>query len=86
MVTAFSGKASLSLKKSYLLAFSDNKTEILEVCLSKSYRTLFRSILLLIYLIFSLILIFIISYSEIVMNCLMIKSYNSQKNEYGSLV
>ena len=50
----FSDKISLLVKNSYLLTFLDDKADILAVCLSKSYRTLFYSILLLIALIFSL--------------------------------
>ena len=36
----FSGEMSLSLKKSYLLTFLDDRGEALAVCLSKSYSTL----------------------------------------------
>ena len=49
--TAFSsksspGKTSLPVKNSYFLKFSDDKAEILAVCLSKMYWALFSSILL----------------------------------------
>ena len=52
---SFSGKTSLAVKNSYLLAFPDDKTEILAVCLSRSHWALFPSILLLIVLNFSVI-------------------------------
>ena len=39
--------AALQVKNSYLVTFPDDKAEILAVCLSKSYRALFCSILLL---------------------------------------
>ena len=59
----FSAKSSLTGRNSYLLTFSDDKTEILEVGLSKLYPALFWSILLSIVLNFSPILIFVISSS-----------------------
>ena len=62
---SFSGKASLGVKNSYLLRFSDNKAEISAVCLSEFYWALFCSVLLLIVLIFSLILI----YNKFFLNC-----------------
>ena len=34
---SFYGKISFPVKNSYLLTFPDDKTEILDVCLSKSY-------------------------------------------------
>ena len=34
---SFSGKTSFPVKFSYLLTFPDDKTEVLAVCLSKSY-------------------------------------------------
>ena len=60
---SFSGKNFCQFKKSYLLTFPDDKTEILEVCLSKLYCDLFCLILLLNALIFSVVLIFVTSSS-----------------------
>ena len=44
---SFSSKKSLPVKNLYLLKFPDDKAEILAVGLSKSYRALLCSILLL---------------------------------------
>ena len=53
---SFSCKTSLPVKNLYLLTLANDKAEIKSVCLSKLYRALFCSIVLLIVLIFSLIL------------------------------
>ena len=59
---SFSGKLSFPVKNSFLLTFPDDKADLLAVCLSKLYWALFYSILLSIVLVFSIILIFIISF------------------------
>ena len=43
---SFSSKKSSLVKNSYLPTFTDDKAEILDVCLSKSYWTLLCSVLL----------------------------------------
>ena len=59
---SFSGKLSFPVKNSFLLRFPDDKADLLAVCLSKLYWALFYSILWSIVLVFSIILIFIISF------------------------
>ena len=60
---SFTGKTSLPVKNSYLLTFPNDKAEILAVCWSKLYWALFCLILLSTVLIFSLILLFVMSFS-----------------------
>ena len=85
MQQLFFTKSFSGSQKSYLLAFPDDNAESLAVCLSKLYRDLLFSILLIV-LIFSLILIFTISSFYIVMDYLMAKQYHSLKIWFCSII
>ena len=82
---SFAGKASLPVKNKLLLTFTDDKVEILAVCLSKSCCLIYCLMLLLITLIFSLILIFLVGSSPILMDYLMTKLYHLIKIEMAHL-